>query len=90
MGQPLDRPPRPQISPYAWRRWEDFDHPFLLGDVVDAMLALPPDSREERHLLRPPGVHSLLIGTVFGRRFLLTGVQDGEGRWIEILHVRAT
>ena len=90
MGPPLDRPPRPRISPYAWLRWEDYDHPFLLTDVVDAMLALPPDAREERYLLRPPGVHHLLVGTVFGRRFLLTGAKDAEGRWIEVLHVRAT
>ncbi len=90
MGSSEDRPRRPVIAPYAWRIWENRDFPILLTDLVDELLALPPHLREERRLLRPPGIHHLLTGTVRGRRFTLTGVKDAEGRWIEILHVKET
>ena len=80
--------PRYVIRRLAWAHWERLkDVPLLLTEVVDAMEALPPGELEVRREIRPPGVIHEVTGVVFGRRFRVIGVRDGEGRWLEVWRV---
>ena len=81
--------PRYLIRPGAWDYWEKLDGvPHLLTEIVDALEALPPDQLEVSRSVRPPGVIHVVTGVAFGQRFAVTGVRDGDGRWVEVWMVR--
>ncbi len=84
----MQNPPDPPIlSPSAFRAWEDYAVPHLLSEVVEALLALPAGQRSESRITHTPVVMVQAIGTAFGCRFRMVGIQWTDGKWLEVLHV---
>ena len=87
-GIPAMTRARYKVRPSALRLWEEFaEIPHLLTDVVDAIESLPVGQREVTRQMRPPGVIYEVSGVAFGRRFKVRGVQDVDGKWMEVWSV---
>jgi hypothetical protein len=81
---PGSRPPFRDLpkAHFLWGRYAEVPHP--LTEVVQAMQALPPTALDVRRLVRAPIVVHEVRAVVFGRRFLVRGIRDPEGRWVEV------
>src|SRR5262245_26704167 len=75
------------IHANAWKSCDRHYVPFLLADVVEALLALPPDRAQRGWVPRVARKFPTLEGEVFGRRFLLIGDRDEAEEWSVIFEV---
>jgi len=58
---------------------EGDDFPVLLSDVVDALIALPPERCIDSQVVVPAVLRDAREGIVFGARFLMIGMRAEFG-----------
>jgi hypothetical protein len=68
--------------------WEEHDFPASLSDVVDALIALPPERCIDSKVIVPVVLRDAREGVVYGARFRMVGTRsDYGGEWEAILYV---
>lgn len=77
-----------EVHPNAHHAWEMHDTPFLLMDVIDELLSLPPEERVDSEVIVPVVIRNKLEGKAFGRRFRLIGKKSSADEWRIIFEVQ--
>ncbi len=78
-----EKAPDFRIAPSVYEGWEHHTVPHPVEDVVDAILALPPDRRREVPAARRDAPDAAVLPSVWalGFEFCMVVAKDREGRW---------